>query len=307
MISIIIPTYNASKQISRLLEVLINQTIKDFEIIVIDSSSTDSTSNIARSFGTNVISILKKEFDHGGTRTLAGKMAKGEYLVYLSQDALPFNKFSIEKLVIPLYQNLEISATYGRQISRNNSSTFAKFLRIQNYPENSIIKELSDKEIFGFKTIFFSDAFAAYRKSVLEKLGWFKEKLIFGEDTYMCAKMMLSGYKISYVSDAKVFHSHDYSLSDEFKRYFDIGVFHKNEDWLKKEFGNLNGEGIRYVLSELRYIFYRGEMYLIMEFFLRNILKLIGYNMGNHYQNINISLCKTISMNSSWWDRNRIK
>lgn len=307
MISIIIPTYNASKYILKLLERIKSQSVKDIEIIVIDSSSTDGTSDIARSYGVKVISILKKNFDHGGTRNLAGKMARGEYLVYLSQDALPSNKYSVEKLVTPLYKNLDISATYGRQIPQNNSSIFAQFLRIYNYPENSVIKDISDKEIFGFKTIFFSNAFAAYRKSAIEQIGWFKERLIFGEDTHICAKMLLSGYKIKYVADAQVFHSHDYSLNDEFKRYFDIGVFHKNEDWLKKIFGTLNSEGKNYVLSELKYILCRGEIYLLMEFFLRNILKLVGYNIGNHYRNINISLCKNISMNSSWWDRNRIK
>ena len=92
MITIIVPTYNASKYLPSLLTRLESQTIRDYELMVIDSSSNDNTVDNAQSHRANVITITQSEFDHGGTRTLAAIEAKGDILVYLTQDALPYNE-----------------------------------------------------------------------------------------------------------------------------------------------------------------------------------------------------------------------
>jgi len=303
MISIIVPTYNASMNIVPLLEKIREQTIKDYELLIIDSSSTDDTVQIARSFGAKILTIQKKQFDHGGTRSRAGKDSCGDILVFLTQDALPVDESSIEKLIRPIIEDNKIGATYGRQLPYPGASLFSSHLRVFNYPENSSIRTLSDKNKYGVRTAFLSNSFAAYRRSVLEKIGWFEESLIMGEDTCAGAKILLAGYKIAYVADARVFHSHSYTILQEFKRYFDIGVFHEMEDWMIKEFGTAEGEGGKYLRSEVAYLIGHRRYPLIPEFILRNGLKFIGYKLGHNYRKLPGNLVRKLSMHRGWWDK----
>jgi len=301
-ISLIIPTYNAEKYLHKILKSLKNQTI-DFELIVIDSSSTDNTVEIAKLFTNNIIIIPQNEFDHGGTRTKAGKLAKGDILIYLTQDALPFNEYTIEN-IIKVFKNKSISAAYGRQLPYEDTTLFGKHLREFNYTKNDYIRNSAEIKEFGLKTAFLSDSFAAYRKSSLEKIGWFKDGLILGEDTYAGAKIILDGGSIAYVSDAQVYHSHSYTIWEEFKRYFDIGVFHKTEEWILKEFGKAEGEGMKYIKSEIKYLLSHNAWYLFPEFIMRNGMKYTGYKMGQKFQLLPMWLIKKFSMHHRWWDKN---
>ena len=303
MISVIIPTYNAEKYLPKLLEILHHQTIKYEEIIIIDSSSKDNTIEIAKSFGAKVITIPKQEFDHGGTRTIAGKIAKGDILVYLTQDALPCDKYAIENLVNPFYKDEKIGVSFGRQLPYPDATLLAKHLRNFNYPDKSYVRSINEKEKYGLRTCFCSNSFAAYRKSALEEIGWFKNGLIVSEDSYAVAKMLLKGYKVAYVSEAMVYHSHNYTIFQELKRYFDIGVFHRRERWLIDTFGKATGEGKRYILSELKFLLSNHYYHLLPEFFVRNMFKFIGYKLGYNYYKLPKSIIKKLSMHSKWWDR----
>jgi rhamnosyltransferase len=298
-ISIIIPTYNASRYLDAQLKALLSQSIKDSEIIIVDSSSSDNTLEISKSYGAHALVIPKKEFDHGGTRTLAGKKAKGEFLIYLTQDALPCDAFAIANLLQPLLNEKTIGAVFGRQVPYSDATPFAKHLRYFNYPEKSYIRSANDRRTHGVRTVFCSNSFAAYSRSALEDVGWFKQKLTLGEDMLACAKMLLKGYKLGYVSEATVYHSHNYSLVDEFKRYFDTGVFHKMENWILEEFGRPEGEGLRYFKSEISFLVANGHIYLLPLAIIRNSLKFVGYRLGYHYNRLPGILVKQLSMRSS--------
>ena len=297
-ISIIILTYNASRYLDAQLKTLLNQGIKDSEIIIVDSSSSDNTLEIAKSYGVHALVIPKKEFDHGGTRTLAGKKAKGEFLIYLTQDALPCDAFTIANLLQPLLNEKTIGAVFGRQLPYPDATPFAKHLRYFNYPEKSYIRSANDRRTHGVRTVFCSNSFAAYRRSALEDVGWFKQKLTLGEDMLACAKMLLKGYKLGYVAEATVYHSHNYSLADEFKRYFDIGVFHKMENWILEEFGRPEGEGLRYSKSEISFLVANGLLHFLPLSIIRSFLKFIGYRLGYHYDMLPDSLVKRLSMHA---------
>ena len=298
MFSIIIPTYNASKHLPSLLNSLQKQTIKDYELIIIDSSSTDNTIEIAKSFNAHVITIDKEKFDHGSTRTIAAKKARGEIIIFLSQDVILCDETSIENIISPLNKDEQIAAVYGRQFPDRNASLFAEHLRLFNYTEKSYISEYSDKDKHGLRTIFFSNSFSAFSKDALEEIGFFKYGLIFGEDTYAAAKLILNNKKIAYESSAKVFHSHNYTICQDFRRYFDMGVFHQQENWLLKEFGKAEGQGIKYIKSELAFI-----KVLYPEFVLRIFAKYLGYKFGRHYKIWPESLNKKMSLNRSWWGK----
>ncbi len=300
-ISVIIPTYNAENYLPKLLDSLEKQTIK-FELIIIDSSSTDSSVQIAKKYTDNVTVIPQNEFDHGGTRSKTAKLAKGDILVYLTQDALPLDENTIRNIT-KVFDNKKVVAAYGKQIPYDGTSLFGRHLRNFNYTNTSYIRTLKNKEQFGIKTAFLSDSFAAYKKSMLENVGWFKDGLILGEDTYAGAKMILAGHALAYVSNAQVYHSHSYTIIEEFKRYFDIGVFHQCESWILKEFGKPEGEGMRYIKSEFKYLLQNDAWYLIPEFFMRNGMKYLGYKMGQNYENLPYWLIKRISMHHSWWNK----
>ena len=83
------------------------------------------------------------------------------------------------------------------------------------------------------KTAFNSNSFAAYRRKALKDVGGFPINTILSEDMYVTAKMLLKNWSVAYCADAKVYHSHNYTIWQEFKRYFDIGVFHAKEAWIR--------------------------------------------------------------------------
>ncbi len=305
MISIIIPTRNAGRQLHGLFKALKSQTVP-CEIVVIDSSSSDDTRSVAEHFGVRVIGIKSEEFDHGGSRTLAAKKAQGDILLYLTQDALPVDKYAVENLIKP-FGDETVGAAFGRQLPHPDATFFATHLRLFNYPEKSAVKSFSEKGRYGIKTPFLSNSFAAYKKRAIEDVGGFQEGLILGEDTFAGARLLLAGYKIAYAADAVIYHSHNYSVFQEFKRYFDIGVFHKEEKWILEEFGKAGGEGFRYVRSEIMFIVKNRKYHLLPEFLLRNFLKYAGYNLGGNYERMPPGLIRKISMHRGWWDRARGK
>lgn len=305
-VSIIIPTYNAGKHLNNFLISLQNQSIKFHELIIVDSSSTDETLKIANQYTNNVLSIDKSEFDHGGTRAKAAEIATGDILIFLTQDALPANTESIEN-ILKVFNNQNVTAAYGRQLWYEDTNLFGRHLREFNYPKKSFFRSQKDIIDFGIKTAQLSNSFSAYRKNVLMKLGNFKSQLILGEDVYMGAKMILAGHTLAYVADAQVFHSHSYTIMEEAKRYFDIGVFHMSENWILKEFGKPEGEGMRYVKSEFNYLIKHHAWNKIHEFILRNTMKYLGYKLGQKYQLLPKNLRLAFSMHRSWWSKNNLK
>ncbi|AEE14482.1 glycosyl transferase family 2 [Thermodesulfobium narugense DSM 14796] len=305
MLSVIIPTYNAEKYLERFFQSLIENLKKcdvKSEIIVIDSSSTDNTVKLAKEFKALVYVIPKKEFDHGGTRSYAAKIAAGDILIFFTQDALLFDELSLSNL-ISHFQDRDVGAVYGRQICYKNTNPFGRHLRLFNYPEEFLVKEYKDKSKYGIKTAFMSNSFCGYRKTALDKIGYFKESLIMGEDTYAGALLLKAGYKIVYEPKAIVFHSHNYTVFEEFRRYFDIGVFHNSERWLLEEFGSAQGEGKRYIKSELNFLIKNRLYKYLPEYIVRNLLKYTGYKLGINYKILPKFLIKKFSMHKGWWNK----
>ncbi len=153
----------------------------------------------------------------------------------------------------------------------------------------------------GFKSIFISNSFAAYRREALMAVGGFPRNVIFGEDTVTAAKLLLSGWKIAYVAEAQVYHSHSYSWRQEFRRYFDIGVLHARESWLLEEFGGAGGEGGRFVRSELSYLWPK-HWWLIPSALIRTALKLVGYRLGRIEKKLSVRWKRRLSMHRRFWE-----
>ena len=304
--SITILTLNSENKLKKLFPLIRQQSLQPEKILVIDSSSEDKTCEVAKENNCEVVVIGRKDFDHGGTRALAGKYLNSDILLYLTDDVIPFSNIAFEKL-ISVFKDEKIAGAFGRQIPYIETNIFGKHLRYFNYPDFSYVREYKDREKYGIKTVFLSDSFCAYRRQCLEKIGWFKEGLIVGEDSYAGARLILAGYKISYVSDSVVYHSHNYSAIEEFKRYFDIGVFHKMENWILDQFGKAEGEGIKYVKSGMKFLVDNNRIYFLPEFFIRIFLKYLGYKLGYNYKVLPEFLVKIFSMHKIWWVRNQKK
>ena len=127
-ISVIIPTLNAGASIGGLLSSLQSQDIESPEIIIIDSSSGDNTVDIAKGFGVKPIVIPKSAFNHGKTRNIAAMEAKGDILVFMTQDALPADNTLLSRLTAPLKKS-GIAATFGRHIPGDDASPLEVFLQ----------------------------------------------------------------------------------------------------------------------------------------------------------------------------------
>ena len=219
-VGVIVPTLNAGELWPAWLEAVSQQTYPIHRKLVIDSSSKDQTVSQARVQGFEVIVIPPQEFNHGGTRQLAAMhLDDCELLVFLTQDALLASSDTIANLV-NTFTNKQVALAYGRQLPHNNASVLGSHARIFNYTNESIIKSRHDISKMGIKTTFCSDSFACYRRSDLLAIGGFKSDLILGEDAHVAARLILADKKIAYVAEAQVFHSHDYSVTQDFRRYW---------------------------------------------------------------------------------------
>jgi len=283
MVSIVIPTYNATRNLSELLQSINKQNISK-EVIVIDSSSSDGTNDIARSFGANVLSINKEEFGHGKTRNLAASNAKGEIIVFLTQDCVLAGNDAISGLIESLKKE-RIAAVYGRQIPREGAIPTEKFARLYNYPEEPIMKGREQVEEMGIKTFFFSNVFSAIRRKEFEEIGGFPENVIMFEDMLFAAKLIERGYRIAYVPEAKVIHSHDYSLVQQLRRYYQAGVSFQRNPWFMRYAGS-NKEGITFLKKEIKFLFKQKKYLWILYAMLEAICKYTGYTLGLHYDRL---------------------
>jgi rhamnosyltransferase len=298
-ISVIIPTRNAAAQLDALLAALRAQSRRPDEILVLDSESSDATGEIAARYGAEFLRIKAAEFNHGGTRNLAASRVKGNVLVYFTHDSLPADGDAL-KALCACFEDASVGAAYGRQLPRPGAGPLGAHARLFNYPEKSYIRSMSDAGRFGLKTAFMSNSFAAYRREALTAVGGFPADTILSEDMCAAGRMLLAGWRIAYSAEAKVFHSHDYGIAEEFRRYFDIGVFHSSQGWLRKEFGKAEGEGGRFMLSEARYLMANAPL-LLPYAGVKNFFKYAGYRLGMLHRFLPLALKRVLSMHRKYW------
>ncbi len=300
-VALIIPTRNGERDLSRLFVSISGQT-QSCDVFVVDSSSSDHTVDVALENGAVVQSIPVFEFNHGGTRrTMVYDHPGYDLYVFLTQDTYLADERALEHLVFS-FSDVEVGAACGRQLPHLDATPIAKHARLFNYPVESRVKSMADALELGIKTPFISNSFAAYRREALLEVGGFPKHVILCEDMYVAARMLLRGWKVAYVGDACCHHSHNYTLIEEFRRYFDLGVFHTQEPWIRASFGGEDGEGQRYVKSELRFLGLK-RSYLWPSSLLRNAGKLIGYKLGRQVVRLPLWLNRRLSMHGQFWNK----
>ena len=303
--AIIIPTLNAEPFISALLVSILqyDDSLRE-KIVIVDSESTDGTISILRRAGVSRIhSVPRDQFDHGGTRTEIAAQCPEDVLIFMTQDVVLVDHFSIKNLLSPLADPC-VAAVYGRQLPLSESTLFASHLRLFNYPACSYIRTFDERSKYGIKTPFLSNSFAAYRRSALEEIGWFKNGMLIGEDIHAGGRLLMAGYCLAYAADACAYHAHNYNIFEEFGRYFDTGAMHAMEPWIKKTFGSADREGWRFLRSEWRYFLQNRAYGKIPEMTLRILAKYFGYKLGGAYKYIPCALLQRFSMHPAWWVKN---
>ncbi len=301
--AVCIPTLNAGPLAAELATAVEAQTVSPSRVLVLDSSSDDGTAEAFRGRGAEVLTIRREDFDHGGTRRAAVDALgdSAEVVLFLTQDAVPADDTAFAHL-LAAFRDETVAAAYGRQLPRSGASVAEAHARLFNYPAVSRVKALADAGELGIKTPFLSNSFSAYRVAALRGIGGFPSRTLFGEDMETAGKLLVEGHRIAYVAEACVRHSHSYTWREDFRRYFDIGVFHARNPWLRERFGGAGSEGLRYVRSELAYAASQ-EPSAIPSLLVRNALKFAGMQLGRHEASLPIGLKRRLTMNRGYWSR----
>ncbi|MDA8350790.1 MAG: glycosyltransferase [Pseudomonadota bacterium] len=270
-------------------------------VVVVDSGSTDGSDRVAIDSGFELHRIEPHTFNHGRTRQWAAERFCGgrEFAVFLTQDAVLEGPESIGAL-LQAFSDPTVGAAYGRQVPHVGAGPFEAHVILFNYGDQSETRSVDDAPRIGIKTAYLSNSFAAYRLSALAACGGFPSHLILGEDTSVAVKMLLAGWKIGYCADARVRHSHAYTIAQDARRYFDFGVLHTQLPELLRYFGAAEGEGLRFVSSELRYVAGHAPLQLPLVP-VRNAAKYAGYRLGRMFESLPRGLCRRLSMTRGYW------
>ena len=304
-IDVIIPTYKPDGSFFELLDRLNSQTVKVRKIIVINTEEKyfhqlvygrrfkEEYSNL------QVKHISAHEFDHGGTRGRAASETDADVFVMMTQDAVPADEYLLERLLLPLADE-RVAVSYARQLAKEDAGEIEKYTRVFNYPKESVIKGKEDIPTLGIKTFFCSDVCAAYKRNVYEELGGFLKKAIFNEDMVFAAKAVKAGYRIAYAADAQVYHSHNYTGAEQFRRNFDLGV---SQACHPEVFDGISSEseGISMVKKTIRHLWDSGHKKEIFRLIYTSGCKFIGYRLGKGYRRLPMKLILKCTSNRNYW------
>ncbi len=300
-VDIIIPTYRPDEKVVFLVKKLLKQTYQADRIHLINTETGVFPSELeVLDSRVKITHIRKEEFDHGGTRHMGAMQSKADFVVFMTQDALPANDRMLEELMRP-FEDPQVAASYGRQLPASDCNLIERYTREFNYPAESRVKSLKDLETLGIKTYFCSDVCAAYRKTVYDSLGGFEEKTIFNEDMIMAARMIHSGARVAYAAEAKVIHSHNYSCMQQLKRNFDLAVSQAEHPDI---FENVRSEseGIRLVKDTAAYLVKKKKQWMVISLVVKSGFKYIGYRLGKNYRKLPEWLIRKCTMNPGYWE-----
>lgn len=252
-VSVVIPTLDAEREIEDLLRILESQSLKPIEILVVDSESEDHTVAVVhRHAGVRILQIERRDFNHGATRDMALRETTGDFVCFLTQDAVPASDDYLARLVAPMIEDSDIALVSGRQLPKADARRFEQLIRSFNYPDSPSIRSKSDLEKFGIKTFFASDTCSAYRRSAYLACGGF-DCVNTNEDMLMAARFVASGLKVAYEPSAAVYHSHNLTPRQQFARNRAVGMFlesHTDDLMYASEIGE-GGRLVKAVSSEL--------------------------------------------------------
>ncbi|QDU67075.1 glycosyltransferase family 2 protein [Engelhardtia mirabilis] len=239
LVSIVLPTLNGRADLERLLPRLAEQELEGgFELLAVDSSSSDGSVELLEQAGADVRRIRREDFSHGGTRTERAADAKGEFLVFLSQDALPSDSHFLARLIEP-FADPRVAGAYARVLP-NPGDDLLTARTVLDLPEASPEPGVRDLDqvaglwelppIQRVAHIRFNNVASAIRRSAFAEIPF--PTIDFGEDVAWAARALTSGWRLAYAPAAVAYHAHRYSARKAFARYRQDARFHRAaHDW----------------------------------------------------------------------------
>lgn len=209
--SIVIRTYNEGKWLGEALEACVRQDTSEFsfEIVIVDSGSTDDTLAIAEQHGARITHIKKSDFTFGRSLNVGCDFAQGRFLVFISGHCIPVGNQWLANLIRPLDRGT-VSYTYGKQQGRDGITKFSEEQLFKKYfPDHSALPQE------GF---FCNNANSAVPKGIWEQYK-FDEEVTGLEDMVLGKQLVADGHKLGYVADSSVIHLHEETWSKVKTRY----------------------------------------------------------------------------------------
>lgn len=303
--SIIVLTKNGERYLRSLLEALYCQKgIERAEVIVIDSGSSDDTLAIVRAFpGVRLVEIPPGEFGHGKTRNLGARLARGEFLIYLPQDATPVGSDWLASL-LHAFGDATVVGVYGRQVARADASPMESFFLARTYHARPEKRSLGKHDSVSLTRCFFSTVSGAVRASIWAEHS-FREDIIMSEDQAWASDVMRTGHSVAYVPQAAVLHSHQYGVGDIFRRNFDSGYS------IHQIFNGETGIGLsgtlRGLVEEGRFVVGRSGLPGLLGLVPYELARHFGFWLGLHGDRLPLALCKACSGLGYFWDRRKLR
>lgn len=229
--SVVIPVKNAGRFLDAQLAAVFAQEGEGRpEVVIVDSGSTDDTLSIAARYPARVVSIRPEEFNHGETRNLGARESRGEFIVFLTQDALPADGAWLGSLCAPLRGDPAVAGSFSRHIPRPGCSLPLARQIAEEWPQGGglerIVKRVRSREELEARKphfVYFANTSSCLRRSVWERFPF--NRVEFGEDADWAERVLLAGYAIVYEPASAVIHSHDHTLREQLRQHYDYGRF----------------------------------------------------------------------------------
>lgn len=228
VVSIVIPTLNGGDMLLDSVRKVLSQEIdRNYEILIIDSMSNDgSIDKLPDDCRLSLYKVNQASFQHGRTRNIAASLARGQYVAFLTQDAIPLNEYWLSNLIQPFILSEEVAAVFGRHVSHAHHPSTARVMLDAHFESfahlgiHNIVPSLRSywAENPGFRQAmhFYSDNNSCLRKSFWEDFPY--PDVDYGEDQLFADWIAQAEFTKAYVHDAIVMHSHQYTFEEEFKR-----------------------------------------------------------------------------------------
>jgi rhamnosyltransferase len=303
MISVVIPVRDGGDDLESCLAGIVRQSLdEEVEIVVVDSGSTDGSRAVAAGAGARVEAIPSTAFTHGRARNLGARLARGEILVFTSQDATPADERWLERLVAPLRRDERVAGVYGRQLPRPDAAPPERyFLDFLYGPEPRRQRAATPAEI-SLRTTLFSNANSALRRTLWERFP-FADDVIMSEDQEWSRRVLLAGYEVVYEPRAAVWHSHRYTLRSAFRRFFDSGVS-SGRAYLAggASTPELRRAAREYALGELRWLCRSRQARWIPYAAVYELAKFAALQLGARHAALPLALNRRLSATPAYWD-----
>jgi rhamnosyltransferase len=303
VISVVIPVKDGGSDLARCLEGIAAQAIDErVEIVIVDSGSSDGSLELARGRGAIVHEIPAHEFSHGAARNLGARLAKGELLVFISQDAHPLDETWLERLTGPLREDPSVAGVYGRQLPHPGATPPERYFLDFLYGAQPRHQRAAATHELTMETTLFSNVNAAMRRELWERFP-FVEDIIMSEDQDWSRRVLLDGFVVVYEPAAAVRHSHNYTLVGAFRRFFDSGAS-ADRAYLageRESMRALRAAAIRYARGELTWMWATGQRRWIPYAAVYETIKMIGLLLGANHARLPLAAKRRLSALPDFW------